>query len=38
MAGVAVAISLEIILMLGFSLPEVACRNDFGNDLARPQA
>jgi hypothetical protein len=38
MAGVAVGISLEIILMLGFGLPEVACRNDFRNDLARPQA
>jgi len=38
MAGVAIGISLEIILMLGFGLPEVACRNDFRNDLARPQA
>jgi len=38
MAGVAVGILLEIILMLGFGLPEVACRNDFRNDLARPQA
>ncbi len=38
MAGVAVGISLEIILMLGFGLPEVACRNDFRNDLAWPQA
>jgi hypothetical protein len=38
MAGVAVGISLVIILMLGFGLPEVACRNDFRNDLARPQA
>jgi hypothetical protein len=38
MAGVAVGISLEIILMLRFGLPEVAYRNDFGNDLARPQA
>jgi transcriptional regulator with XRE-family HTH domain len=38
MAGVAVGIPLEIILMLGFGLPEVACRNDFRNDLARPQA
>ena len=27
MAGVAIGISLEIILMLGFGLPEVACRN-----------
>ena len=38
MTGVAIGISLEIILMLGFGLPEVACRNDFRNDLARPQA
>jgi hypothetical protein len=38
MAGVAIGISLEIILMLGFGLPEVACPNDFRNDLARPQA
>src|ERR687896_2705546 len=38
MAGVAAGISLEIILMLGFGFPEVACGNDFGNDLARPQA
>jgi hypothetical protein len=38
MAGVAAGISLQIILMLGFGLPEVACRNDFRNDLARPQA
>ena len=38
MARVAAGISLEIILMLGFGLPEVACRNDFRNDLARPQA
>src|SRR5262245_16161993 len=37
MAGVAVGISLEIVLMLGFGLPEVVCRNDFRNDLARPQ-
>ena len=38
MAGVAAGISLEIILMLAFGLPEVACRHDFGHDLARPQA
>jgi hypothetical protein len=38
MAGVAAGISLEIILMLRFGLPEVAYRNDFSNDLARPQA
>ena len=38
MAGVAAGIPLEVILMLGFGLPEVACRNDFRHDLARPQA
>lgn len=38
MAGVAAGISLEIVLMLGFGLPELACRNDFRNDLARPKA
>ncbi len=38
MATVAVGISFEIILMLGFGLPEVACGNDFRDDLARPQA
>jgi hypothetical protein len=38
MAGVAVGISLEITLMLGFGLPEVAGWNDFRNDLARPEA
>ena len=38
MAGVAAGISLKVILMLGFGLPEVACRNDFGHDLAGPQA
>ena len=38
MARVAAGNSLEIILMLRFGLPEVACRNDFRNDLARPQA
>ena len=38
MAGVAAGRSLKIILMLGFGLPEVACRNDFRNDFSRPQA
>src|SRR4051812_34562732 len=38
MAGVAVRNALEIILMLRFGLPEVACRNHFGHDLAGPQA
>ena len=37
MAGVAIGISLEIILMLRLGLPEVACRNDLRNNLARPQ-
>jgi hypothetical protein len=23
--------------VLGFRVPEVACRNDFGHNLARPQ-
>ena len=31
MAGVAAGISLEVVLMLGFGLPEVACWNDFSN-------
>jgi hypothetical protein len=38
MAGVAVGNALEIILMLGLGLPEVACSNHFGHDLPRPQA
>src|SRR5262245_49137451 len=38
MAGVTVRISLEVILMLGFGLPELARRNDFGHSLAGPQA
>jgi hypothetical protein len=38
MTGVAARISLEVILMLGFGLPELACRNDFGHNLAGPQA
>ena len=38
MTGVTVGIVFQVILMLGFGLPEVACRNDFRNDLARPQA
>src|SRR4051812_48144290 len=37
MAGVAAGIPLGIILMLGFGLPEVTRRNDFGHDLAWPQ-
>src|SRR5688572_11741931 len=38
MAGVAVRISLQVILMIGFGLPELACRNDFGHNFAGPQA
>ena len=36
-AGVAVRVALEIILMLGLGLPERAGRRDFGRRLARPQ-
>ena len=38
MAGVALRKSLEVILMLRFGLPELACRNDFGHNLGGPQA
>jgi hypothetical protein len=38
MAGVAAWISLEIILVLRFGFPELARWNDFGHDLAGPQA
>jgi hypothetical protein len=38
MAGVAVRISFEVILMLGFGLPELARRRDFRHYLAGPQA
>ena len=38
MAGVTAGIPLEIILMLGLGLPEVASRNHFRNDLSGPQA
>ena len=37
MAGIAGGNPLEIILMLGFRFPEIACRNDLGDDLTRPQ-
>ena len=37
MAGVAVRISLEIILMLGFGLRELASRNDFGHNSVGQQ-
>ena len=36
MAGVAAGISQEIVLMLGFRLPEVTCRHDLGHDFAGP--
>ena len=38
MAGVAVGISLEVILMLGLGLPEVSGGHHFGHDFAGPQA
>jgi hypothetical protein len=38
MTGVTVRISLEVILMLGFGLPELTGRNDFGHNLIGPQA
>src|SRR5262249_59685266 len=38
MASVAAWISLEVILMLGFGLPELACRTDFGHNLLVPQS
>src|SRR5262245_24022366 len=38
MAGVAARISLEVILMLGFGLPELASRNGCGHNRAGPQA
>ena len=37
-AGVAVRIAFEVILMLRLRLPEGACRLDFRDNLARPQA
>src|SRR5690348_3501703 len=37
-AGVAVGIALEVVLVLGFGFPEVAGRHDLGHHLARPQA
>src|SRR5258706_12617633 len=38
MAGVATWVPSEVVLLLWFCLPKVACRNDFGARLARPQA
>src|SRR6185312_17110421 len=37
-AGIALGIMLQIILVLGFGLPEVAGRGEFGYHLAGPQA
>src|SRR5262245_13083787 len=37
MTGVAAGISQQIVLVLGFRLPELAGGNDFGDCLARPQ-
>src|ERR1700759_4855168 len=34
-AGIAVRIALQIILMLGLGFPERTCRGDLGNHLAR---
>ena len=38
MAGVAVGIALQVILVLRLRLPEVPHRLDLGHGLARPQA
>ena len=37
MAGVAVRNALQVVLMLGLSLPESAGRSDFGHHLPRPE-
>src|SRR5215217_5424913 len=37
-AGVAVGVALEVVLVLGLGLPEGAGLADLGDDLARPQA
>src|SRR5579859_1714139 len=37
-AGVAVWIALEVVLMLGLGFPEVPCRGHFRHDATRPQA
>jgi hypothetical protein len=37
-AGVAVGVALQVILVLWLRLPEVSHRFDFGHDLARPKA
>src|SRR5438552_1582775 len=38
MAGVAVRIVLEVVLVLGLGLPEGTRGRNFGDDLARPQS
>jgi hypothetical protein len=35
-AGIAVWVVLQIVLVLGLCLPERPCRRDLGDDLARP--
>ncbi len=37
-AGVAVGVGLQVVLVLGLGLPERADRGDLGDDLAGPQA
>jgi hypothetical protein len=37
-AGVAVRNALQVVLVLRLGLPERACRRDFGDDLAGPEA
>src|SRR5215217_6318509 len=36
-AGVAPRLTLQVVLVLRLGLPEITCRHDFGDDLARPQ-
>src|SRR3546814_17746376 len=36
-AGVAAGVMLQVILVLGFGLPEIAGGGEFGHHLARPQ-
>ena len=37
-AGVAVGVALQVVLVLGLGLPEIAGGADFGHDLAGPEA
>src|SRR6185312_5815209 len=37
MAGVAVRIALQVVLMLRLGFPEIPDRRDLGDDLARPE-